>query len=149
MCLIVCDRMWPARCGPSYGSAYSASVSNFLLEVRFLPPQLAEICFYLPESLCRAVLQYQCEINFSAFGSSRGGELGLIPHRLRDIRGVCGVEDLSIQMETVRMYAPRWNFHMYRMQQLEKEIEEIQAEILEQEARLAEKDVLKNPHQTL
>merc|ERR1719353_1092677 len=43
----------------------------------------------------------------------------------------------------MRTYAPRWNLHMYRMQQLEKEIEEIQAEILEQEARLAQKDVLK------
>ena len=32
---------------------------------------------------------------------------------------------------------------MYRMQQLEKEIEEIEAEILEQEARLAQKDVVK------
>ena len=40
MCLIVCERMCPARCGPSYGSPYSASVFSFLLEVRFLPPQL-------------------------------------------------------------------------------------------------------------
>ena len=53
------------------------------------------------------------------------------------------MEDLSIQIETVRTYAPLWNSHMYRMQQLEKEIEEIEAEILEQEARLAQKDVLK------
>jgi len=43
----------------------------------------------------------------------------------------------------VRTYAPRWNFHMYRMQQLEKEIEEIQAEISKQEARLVQKDVSK------
>ena len=42
MCLIICERMWPARCGPSYGSPYSALVSNFLLEMRFLPPQLVE-----------------------------------------------------------------------------------------------------------
>ena len=53
------------------------------------------------------------------------------------------MEDLSIQMETVRTYAPRWNFHMYRMQQLEKEVDEIEAEISKQEARFAKEDVPK------
>ena len=46
-------------------------------------------------------------------------------------------------METERTYAPRWNFHMYRMQQLEKEVDEIEAEISKQEARFAKEDVPK------
>ena len=41
------------------------------------------------------------------------------------------MEDLSIQMETVRNFAQRMDHHIYKVQQLEKEVDEIEAKILE------------------
>ena len=53
------------------------------------------------------------------------------------------MEDLSKLMETMGTLAQRMDYHMYRIHQLEKEVDDIEAEISMREARLVQKDVSK------
>ena len=84
--------MWQARCGPPCGSPNSALVSNFLLEVWSLPPQLVGkfTCRNLCAELC---LNINAKYIFQHLAQAVGASWASFLTGLGDIRRVCGVKE--------------------------------------------------------